>query len=728
MKGDNIFQLERLEFNQSLFNNLHANGYAKDLWPLVYILSDGKVKEAYVGETTDAIARMTTHLKNDSKAKLSIVHLITSKTFNKSATLDIESNLIKYISGDGQYRVTNANVGLANHTYYQKKEVYWDLFKNIWSKLKSEGVAKKSIAQIDNSDLFKYSPYKSLSPDQKEGLTEIIKNILNKKKGNFIIEGGAGTGKTILAVFLFKLLNTEIEDFNFKEFGDDEEEFIELVLELKTRYPKPSMALVIPMSSFRKTMQKVFKNIKGLTTKMVIGPAELANRSYDILIVDEAHRLRKRVNLGSYFHAFDNASNSLNFDKHVNNELDWVVKQGAKNLLFYDEGQSIKPSDVNKADFDLLKSQSTTLIQKLTSQLRVLGGKDYVAYIDQLLHCQLKKSAVFESNKYEFFLFDSIEQMILQIKKRNEQHGLARLIAGFAWKWISEDDKSLYDIIIGDQKLQWNFVKTDWINSDGALDQVGCIHTTQGYDLNYAGIIFGEEISYDKQKEEIVIRKENYQDKNGKNSVADLEKLKSYILNVYSTIMLRGIKGTFVYVCDPDLREYFAMHIMTFEKTLPFKILKASEIKPYINSVPLYNFKVAAGLFTDSQDPSDFEWIELPKPYKPSKEYFVCRISGNSMNKIIPDGSWALFKKDPGGSRHGKTVLVQHYNIQDTDYSLGYTIKKYASEKEETDEDWKHKRIVLSPNSDDESYQPIVLEEDEIRDLKVVGVFVGVLT
>ena len=109
------FAINRYNFNSSLFHEFQDNHYAKNLWPIVYILSDGNIKEAYVGETTDSFARMSSHLKNNTKSKLSTVHLITSKKFNKSATLDIESNLIKYISGDGQYKLLNGNVGLANH-------------------------------------------------------------------------------------------------------------------------------------------------------------------------------------------------------------------------------------------------------------------------------------------------------------------------------------------------------------------------------------------------------------------------------------------------------------------------------------------------------------------------------------------------------------------------------------------------------------------------------------
>ena len=180
MSLSNVFEVKRYDFDLTIFNEFKNLHYAKDLWPVVYILSDGTLKEAYVGETTDTYERMNSHLKSDSKNKLTAVHLITSEKFNKSATLDIESNLIKYIDGDGQYKLLNGNIGLANHNYYQKKEVYWDIFKSIWDRLRSEGVSKHSIEYINNSDLFKYSPYKTLSNEQRNGLLIILKNLLKR--------------------------------------------------------------------------------------------------------------------------------------------------------------------------------------------------------------------------------------------------------------------------------------------------------------------------------------------------------------------------------------------------------------------------------------------------------------------------------------------------------------------------------------------------------------------
>ncbi|HUS03649.1 MAG TPA: DNA/RNA helicase domain-containing protein [Chitinophagaceae bacterium] len=722
------FTIDRYDFTSNMFNEIQNVHYAKDLWPVVYILSDGSIQEAYVGETTDTFARMSSHLKNNAKIKLTTVHLITSNKFNKSATLDIESNLIKYISGDGQYELLNGNIGLAHHNYYQKNEVYWDIFKSIWQKLRSEGIAKHSIEYINNSDLFKYSPYKSLSNDQRKSLLVILKSLLTNDVKNVVIEGGAGTGKTILAIFLFKLLLTNNDDFNFKEFGDDELEFIQIIIALKKNYPNPKMALVVPMSSFRNTLKKVFKNVKGLNAKMVIGPAEIVKNDYDIVIVDEAHRLRRRVNLGTYFGAFDVVCKKLNLDNLKSNELDWIVKKSDKAIFFYDENQSIKPSDIKSEDFKRLKSANSTQLMSLKSQFRVKGGIDYVNYIDDLMSCNLSLTKnVFHSTKYEFLLFDSVEAMVSEIKRRDTENGLSRLIAGFSWPWISKKNQALQDIEIENFSLKWNSVTVDYINSENAINEVGCIHTTQGYDLNYAGIIFGNEISYNKEKNEIVVLKENYYDTNGKQSINNPEELKNFIVNIYKTVMLRGIRGTYVYVCDKNLKEYFGKHIAKYEKDILPLHVPLSKVVPFENSVPVYDLKASAGNFSEVQNVNDFEWVELPSRYKPSKDLFACKVEGESMNKIIPNGSICLFRKYTGGSRNGKIVLVEHTDIQESDFGSGYTVKEYRSTKNIENDEWSHQSITLKPLSHNSEYKDIELSEDESSSLKVIGVFECVL-
>ena len=723
-------KINHYDFENSLFDDFSTNHFAKDLWPIVYILSDGDTKTAYVGETTDAYARMSTHLKHKTKSKLTSVHLISSEKFNKSATLDVESNLIKYMSGDNVYTLLNGNLGLANHNYYQKKEVYWDIFKSIWNQLRSEGISKHSIEHIDNSDLFKYSPYKSLTKEQSQGLFQILQSLATGKYDNTVVEGGAGTGKTILAIFLFKMLSSQLEDFSFKEFGAEEKVFIDLVNQVKKVFPKPKMALVVPMSSFRTTLKKVFKNIKGLKASMVIGPAQVSKEKYDLLVVDESHRLRRRVNLGAYFGAFDKACIALDLDKHQASELDWVTMQSKHTVLFYDEGQSIKPSDAKKEQFDLLKKNKGTSKLKLKSQFRVRGGNAYVSYIDALLHNELKKNDTkFNSKEYEFTMFESLETMIAQIKLRDKENGLSRLIAGYSWEWISNKNKEAFDIQIEDVQLKWNGTSNDWINSEGSINEVGCIHTTQGYDLNYSGIIFGNEISYDSEKKEIVIKEENYFDKNGKQSIKDPKELKAFILNIYKTIMLRGIKGTYIYVCDPLLRDYFSSFIPTHEsKEVEVKsIFRTENIIPFKNSIPLYNLKAAAGTFGELQQVDEMQWLSIPDKVKPSEDLFACQVIGESMNKVIPNGSYCLFRKYTAGSRNGQIVLVENTNMHDSDFGSCYTVKEYESRKFQDENGWKHQSITLKPLSTETSYEDIVLTDEELSTFRVIGVFVCVL-
>jgi DUF2075 family protein/predicted GIY-YIG superfamily endonuclease len=727
------FKIEKYSFCEKGISDLQDNHYARNLWPVVYLLSGGKNKkqQAYVGESTNVASRMNQHLNSDVKAELNTLQLISSDKFNKSAALDIESNLIRYLAADGQFDLLNSNLGIANHNYYQKNEVYKNIFESVWDELRSKGIAKHSLPSLNNSDIFKYSPYKSLSLEQEQGVINILRCLVDTEHNTVIAEGGAGTGKTILAIYLFKLLLSDEPIYK-----DDTEESSTSILktlvdQFKQQYPNPKIALVIPMSSFRGTLKKAFRNIRGLNPKMVMSPSEAVREKLDLIVVDESHRLRRRVNLGAYFGGFDKTCESLGLDKHTCSELDWVLMQSSKQVLFYDEMQSIKPSDAKHEDFYKLKHSPQTKITELKSQFRSRGGNQYSEFVNNLLNVNLKAGTVFNHKNYELKQYESLPDMITSIKQCERQYGLSRLVAGYAWPWASKNDKTVYDINIGEVSLQWNSTASDWINKKGAEGEVGCIHTTQGYDLNYTGIILGPEISFDPIKKEIVIIEENYFDKNGKQSIKDPEELKSYIINIYKTILLRGIRGTYLYVCDPDLRQYLSQHISVIEEAksqiaVTPEIMPIEQVKPFVNAIPLYDIKVAAGGFSEQQSIEDIEWIALPEGQQPSKDLFACYVVGESMNKIIPDGSLCLFKAKPGGSRNGKIVLVQHRDIEDPDHGGTYTVKTYHSEKIEEDGVLVNQRIVLKPETNADGYSPIEIESGGEK-LVVVGEFLVVL-
>ncbi|HEX8516866.1 MAG TPA: DNA/RNA helicase domain-containing protein [Bacteroidia bacterium] len=565
MKSRPLVRIAEYSFGPDTIKEIENDKFVKDLWPLIYVLSGIQKKEAYVGESTNAISRIQNHLLNPTRHSLKTLHLITCGYFNKSAALDIESSLIKYMSADGKYKLQNGNAGLVSHNYYQSN-LYRELFKTIWSDLRKHKLADLPLRTIDNSDVFKYSPYKALTVDQHEAVIKLLRLLVSNTQSttssnSLFVEGSAGTGKTILAVYLIKLLKSYYLPQEKEDLDAVSIEEIELSESLQGKYPKLSIALVIPMTSLRKTLQKVFKGVKGLDSKMVIGPSEVAKNKYDILVVDEAHRLRQRVNITNY-KSFDDCNARLGFGAN-GTELDWIVKQSKHQIFFYDQAQSIKPSDIPKQHFEALKKQSVSPL-RLKSQLRVNGGNDYINYIDRLLNCNLGSKSVFKDKNYEFTLFDSLKQLQTQLKKKEAQFGLCRLVAGYSWRWKSKT-KNTTDINIEGLKFKWNSTNKDWINSDNSVNEVGCIHTTQGYDLNYTGLIFGDEISYDLTLNKIIIKAENYFDIKGKSGIKNPEELNEYILNIYKTLLFRGIKGTYVYVCDDKLRAYFRKHI--FRKT-----------------------------------------------------------------------------------------------------------------------------------------------------------------
>ena len=719
------FTITHYKFDNELEKKIINNHRDYLSWPLVYFLNDSYSKDAYVGETTDVINRMRTHSKTEKKKSLSAVNLILSDYFNKSATLDLEANLIRYISADGQFTLQNGNLGIANHQYYQQKEVYWGLFSDIWNELRAMGIARHSLDHINNSDLFKYSPYKSLSKEQINSLKLILNCLLDDEAKVSLIQGGAGTGKSILAIFLFKLLKTDLENFNYSDFDAEDDELFKLLKKVKNKYGDLKMALVIPMSSFRKTISKVFKNIQGLSSKMVIGPSDLSKQKFDLVIVDEGHRLRRRVNLGPYFKPFDDTCNLLGLDKTKASELDWLLIQSKKSLIFYDQFQSIKPSDTLRENFIKLENQSFTRIENLKTQFRCKGGNEYVQFIHNLLSDNNNKSQKFESIDYECFLFENIQEMVDEIHKKESIHGLSRIVAGYAWEWKSNKNKDAFDIEIEYTKLRWNSIAVDWVNSKNSINEVGCIHTTQGYDLNYTGVIIGPEIDYDFENQKLIIYKDRYKDKAGKNTISDESILKNFILNIYRTILLRGIKGTYIYVCNENLRKYLKQFISVKNQPISSTSIKLLDIENEF-TIPFYNLEIAAGNFSDLQTSDHTQHLVLEDKISNKENYFACRIKGESMNKIIPNNSICLFEKYIGGSRNGLITLVEMTDYTDLDFGSCYTIKEYSSKKTISDDGWQHQEITLNPKST-LPYEPILLRDEETLNLKVIGIFVKVI-
>lgn len=508
-------------YTSETFLELKKSQYGND-WPVIYILQNSL--EMYVGETGDASSRFKQHFDKPERRSLTTAHVIADDEYNKSATLDIESRLIEYFAADNTYKLQNGNGGLSNHNYYDR-ERYSAKFEIIWKQLQEKGIAHKDLLQLRNTDLFKYSPYKALTEEQHQIVQQIHDFLEVDINRTYIINGDPGTGKSVLAVYLAKYLLSSEDTINTK------------------------LALVIPMTSLRKTLKKVFANVRGLKSSMVIGPGEVAGNHYDLLIVDEAHRLRRRVNLSGYG-SFDKVNKHYKLGNE-GTQLDWIMRASDSQVLLYDSNQSVMPGDIKNEQVAALDA----LHFKLTSQLRINAGGDYVKFIEDALAGRGVNTPKFKN--YEFRYFDDISEMVNEVKKKDKEHGLARLVAGYAWTWETKKKGSQdYDIKLDGLKLRWNSTNIDWVNSKNAVDEVGCIHTVQGYDLNYVGVIIGPELGYDPTTKRLIVDIEKYKDFNGRRSIESTGELEKYILNIYKTLLTRGIKGTFLHAVDEHLASY----------------------------------------------------------------------------------------------------------------------------------------------------------------------------
>ncbi|MBK7921397.1 MAG: DUF2075 domain-containing protein [Veillonella sp.] len=258
--------------------------------------------------------------------------------------------------------------------------------------------------------------------------------------------------------------------------------------------------------------------------------------------------------------AHKNNNEVLHLDENAT-ELDWVLATVDTPVLFFDADQTIGPSGLGESNFyETLESRCHRPLQRfeLKTQMRVRAGDTYLTYIKEILDGKATHKK--EVQNYEFKLVEAYSTFneLLNIKERDT--GLARMLAGFAWKWISKKDKQQVDIIIDGIGRQWNTTPTDWVNSESSINEIGSIHCIQGYDLNYGFVILGPDIKYDVEKKSIYADKNKYFDVNGKKS-ATPEELTQYIKNIYYVLMTRGIKGTYLYVCDDDLKTYLKKYV-----------------------------------------------------------------------------------------------------------------------------------------------------------------------
>lgn len=564
-------------------------------WPVVYLIYNDT--EVYVGETTSAYVRYTQHADKNGKyysdrKRLNHIKIVFDNQFNKSAILDIEQNLIHLLEADaaieeekGQHgrKLQNRNAGQSySHDYYNRT-IYQAKVEEIWKHLLKRQFVNNPYEGIKNSDLFKYSPYTSLTAEQELVCRDIIRDIISKliygQKGMAVIKGVAGTGKSLVLINMIMTLlrsRTVHYDFDFEtDSEDDLDERYALHVELerfyklwkeKTGYDDIKIGFVVPMSSIRNTFKMVFKyagkSTDGMRVGMVIGPNQVVtkedDRDFDLVFVDESHRLKRRVAMtpGEY-DAFDKCCGRLGMNPEETTQLDFLLKKTRYQVLVYDENQSIKPTDIPADEMKKKLDAHVTIRRELKSQMRCLGGGDFMQYIDDIFHLRNPKYQSF--GKYDFKLYEDPNAMIEFICHCNAEEDLCRTLAGYSWEWVSQNGGNTPDIDLDGKKYFWNKNSSQWILNSNPKE-IGCVHTSQGYDLNRVAVILGREIDYDPETQSIIIDRSLFFDSKVKQQTTD-DQLKQFIINAYKVMLVRGIKGCYVYAYNKNLRDYLKRFI-----------------------------------------------------------------------------------------------------------------------------------------------------------------------
>ena len=553
-------------------------------------------------------------------------------------------------------------------------------------------------------------------------LTIAKKEFHNRKKAVLIVKGGPGTGKSVIAINL--MADLLLNDYN-AHYATGSRAFTTTLREAIGRRGSPQF--------------KYFNSFIGSENNLI-----------DVLICDESHRIRDYS--WSRFTPREQRSNVPQIEELTN-----VAKVC---VFFIDDKQIVRPNEVGSVSLIKESAQNhkyEIYEYQLDVQFRCAGSEAFVNWVNNTLGIERTANVLWnEEENFDFQIFNDPFSLEDAIREKVTEGHTGRMTAGFCWPWSRElkPDRSLHDdVVIGEYRKPWNarpeatrlpknIPKANlWAYDSNGINQVGCIYTAQGFEFDYVGVIFGEDLVYDLDAQKWIGKPENSADtvvKRAGDQFLELTK------NTYRVLLSRGIKGCYVYFMDKDTERFIKSRIerAVFEETksevlsedisktyLPFRYLPLEQVRPFENCVPLYDLKAAASVFSEEQQVEDFEWVELPEAFRPQKNLFVAQVVGESMNRRIPNGAWCLFKLFPAGTRQGKVVLVQHREIQDTDIGGHFTIKVYESEKRiEEDGSWVHTKIILRPDSTYPEYEPINLSVDQAEDLRVIAEIVAVLS
>ncbi len=411
-------------------------------------------------------------------------------------------------SGDIMYRIDNGKIRPS---------------KNLADSLLSMLEGNREFLMIDDQKLV-YETALKLAGDAEASGKQVL-----------IVEGGPGTGKSVVAINLLVELTKR---------------------ELVVQYVSKNAA---PRAVFESKLTGTFK--KSHISNLFRGSGvfiETDPNVFDVLIVDEAHRLNEKS--GLYANLGDN-------------QIKEIIHAAKMTVFFLDEDQRVTLKDIGeKSEIYRWAGEAGASVHELElqSQFRCNGSDGYLAWIDHALQIRETANPTLSSINYDFKICDSASELRDEIFEKNRDDNKARLVAGYCWRWVSKKkDQQAMDIVFPgtDFAMQWNLTVDGslWIVKPESVKEVGCIHTCQGLDLDYVGVIIGDDLVVRDGVVHVDVSKRDQYDntvRGYKKLLNDspeeaLRKVDRIIKNTYRTLMTRGLKGCYVFCTDPETNDYF---------------------------------------------------------------------------------------------------------------------------------------------------------------------------
>ena len=363
------------------------------------------------------------------------------------------------------------------------------------------------------------------------------KSKIDNKKRVIIVKGGPGTGKTVVAINLLSTL-TNLDQF--------------CQYATKNSAPRDVFKSKLTNNLKKSRIDIMFQN----TSRYYDSP----KNAYDTILVDEAHRLNEKSGI---------------YSNLGENQIKEIIHSAKCSVFFIDEKQKVTTKDIGSID-EIIKwanyHNAEVYMNSLSSQFRCNGSDGYLAWIDNVLEIQETANFNLDGINYDVKVFDSVEKLRDVIFDKNKTSNKARLLAGYCWNWYKDgrNNPNHHDIAIGDFSMSWNLGNTStYAIDEDSVNEIGCIHTSQGLEFDYVGVIIGDDMRFDNNKIVTDFTKRAKTDQSIKglktmyknNKEKALKIADEIIKNTYRTLLTRGMKGCYIYCTDKGLQTYLKERI-----------------------------------------------------------------------------------------------------------------------------------------------------------------------